>query len=92
MNGLSHLRKLFIYFQVFRVSLVQSEEEKDSHKLEVEHAKLLIRKMNDKENAAIGANNYGNYFVIRVIFLQKHQGFQKEENIQRILKVCPSHE
>ena len=48
--------------------------------------------MNDKENAAIGANNYGNYFVIRVIFLQKHQGFQKEENIQRILKVCPSHE
>jgi len=47
------------YLMVFRVSLVQSEEEKDSHKLEVEHAKLLIRKMNDKENAAIGANNYG---------------------------------
>ena len=47
-------------FQVFKVSLVQSDEEKDSHKLEVEHSKLLIRKMNDKENAAIGANsNFG---------------------------------
>jgi len=48
------------YLMVFRVSLVQSDEEKDSHKLEVEHSKLLIRKMNDKENAAIGANsNFG---------------------------------
>ena len=47
-------------FQVFKVSLVQSDAEKDSHKLEVEHSKLLIRKMNDKENAAIGANsNFG---------------------------------
>ena len=48
-------------FQVFKVSLVQSDEERDSHKLEVEHSKLLIRKMNDKENAAIGANssNFG---------------------------------
>jgi len=47
------------YLMIFRVSAVQSDEEQDSHKLEVEHCKLLIRKMNDKENAAIGANNYG---------------------------------
>merc|ERR1712073_59626 len=44
---------------IFRVSPIQNDEEQDSHKLEVEHCKLLIRKMNEKENAAIGANNYG---------------------------------
>ena len=44
---------------VFKVFPVQNEEEMDAHKLEIEYHKLLIRKMNDKENAAIGANNYG---------------------------------
>merc|ERR1711976_7100 len=29
----------------------------ESHKLEVSHSKLLIKNMNEKENAAIGANN-----------------------------------
>jgi len=49
------------YLMIFKVSPVENEEEKDSHLLEVEHCKLLIRKMNDKENAAIGANNSINY-------------------------------
>merc|ERR1711970_1633738 len=49
------------YLMIFKVSPVENDEEKDSHLLEVEHCKLLIRKMNDKENAAIGANNSINY-------------------------------
>ena len=50
-------------FQVFKVSLVQSDEEKDSHKLEVEHSKLLIRKMNDKENAIFAHYSMLLYFM-----------------------------
>ena len=66
----SLIQFFFLFSQIFRVSPIQSDEEQDSHKLEVEHCKLLIRKMNDKENAAIGANNYGNYKqkIIYVIF------------------------
>ena len=41
---------------VFRVTSVMSEEELDAHKIEIEHSKLLIKRMNDKENATIGAN------------------------------------
>ena len=47
------------YVMVFKVFPVQSNEEMDAHKLEIEYHKMLIRKMNDKENAAIGANNFG---------------------------------
>ena len=47
---------MFRYVIVFRVFPVTSEEEIDAHKLEIEHNKLLIRQMNEKENAAIGAN------------------------------------
>ena len=46
------------YIMVFRVTSVMSEEELDAHKIEIEYAKLQIKRMNDKENAAIGAN-YG---------------------------------
>merc|ERR1711981_1454147 len=38
---------------------ISGPAELDAHKLEVLHAALQIRKMNEKENAAIGANNYG---------------------------------
>ena len=44
------------YIMVFRVTSVMSEEELDAHKIEIEHSKLLIKRMNDKENATIGAN------------------------------------
>ena len=44
------------YIMVFRVTSVMSEEELDAHKIEIEHSKLLIKRMNDKENAAIGGN------------------------------------
>ena len=46
------------YLMCFKVLPILDEVELDAHKLEIEHNKLLIRKMIDKENAAIGAN-YG---------------------------------
>lgn len=46
------------YIMVFKISPVSCDEEVDAHRLEILHSKLLIKKMNDKENAAIGAN-YG---------------------------------
>ena len=46
------------YVMVFKISPVSCDEEVDAHRLEILHSKLLIKKMNDKENAAIGAN-YG---------------------------------
>ena len=47
------------YLMAFRLEQINGgQEELDCHKLEVEHSKLIIRNMNEKENAAIGAN-YG---------------------------------
>ena len=42
-----------------RLADISGPEELDAHKLEVLHAALQIRKMNEKENATIGANNFG---------------------------------
>jgi replication factor A2 len=46
------------YLIVFRICSVIGDEEVDAHKLEILHSKLQIKNMNEKENAAIGAN-YG---------------------------------
>lgn len=46
------------YVMAFKTLAVTEAAEKDCHLLEIEHNKLLIRRMNEKENAAIGAN-YG---------------------------------
>ena len=45
------------HMMTFKISPVSCDEEVESHKLEVSHSKLLIKNMNEKENAAIGANN-----------------------------------
>ena len=47
------------YLMAFRLDQINGgQEEIDCHKLEIEHSKLIIRNMNEKENATIGAN-YG---------------------------------
>jgi len=47
------------YIIANRLADISCPEEVDAHKLEILHAALQIRKMNEKENAAIGANNFG---------------------------------
>ncbi len=47
------------YVMVFRIAAVECEEEVDAHALEILHAKLKIKEMLEKENAAIGANAGG---------------------------------
>lgn len=44
------------HIMVFRALRVSGDEEIDAHSLEVEHAKLKIRQMTDKENSRIGVN------------------------------------
>lgn len=47
------------YVMIFRISPVECPEEVDAHKLEILHAKLKIKQLAEKENAAIGANAGG---------------------------------
>ena len=42
---------------VFRIVQIDNSDEIEAHPLEVTHAKLKIRQLRDKENAAIGANS-----------------------------------
>ena len=44
---------------VFRISAVDDAKDAEAHKLEVEHAKLMIRRARDKENAATFGNGGG---------------------------------
>lgn len=45
------------HVMVFRICPVEGPEEVDAHKLEVQHAKLKIRQVVDKENRSIGIGN-----------------------------------
>ena len=45
------------HVMVFRIVQIDNSDEIEAHPLEVTHAKLKIRQLRDKENAAIGANS-----------------------------------
>ena len=81
------------YVMVFRVASVMSEEELDAHKIEIEHSKLLIRQMNEKENAAIGANfGLSNSMVASGQGSGNSFGNAKQDAVYKMVAACEREE
>jgi len=80
------------YIMVFRVTSVMSEEELDAHKIEIEHSKLLIKRMNDKENAAIGGNFGLSNSMVGSAPSGNSFGNAKQDSVYRMVAACEREE